>query len=79
MTQYIQIHFKSILYRGYSYKSKMSDLVSEALQVSTEEENVVTEEVDTVLICWEEWALAMEEHFNALDKFRNNPKANQFK
>lgn len=58
----------------------MSELVSEALQVSTESEtDVVTEEVDSVLICWEEWALAMEEHFNALDKFRNNPKANQFK
>ena len=57
----------------------MSELVSEALKLEQSSEETAVEEVDSILICWEEWALSMEEHFNALDKFRNNPKINQLK
>ena len=57
----------------------MSELASEALKLEQSSEERAVEEVDSVLICWEEWALSMEEHFNALDKFRNNPKINQLK
>ena len=57
----------------------MSELVSNATKPEQSSEERAVEEVDSVLICWEEWALSMEEHFNALDKFRNNPKINQLK
>lgn len=57
----------------------MSELASEALKLEQSSEETAVEEVDSILICWEEWALSMEEHFNALDKFRNNPKINQLK
>ena len=30
--------------------------------------------VDPTLIKWEEWSLSAEEHFHALQKFRENPK-----
>lgn len=44
-----------------------------------DKKNKQEEQTDSILICWEEWALSMEEHFNALDKFRNNPKTNLLK
>ena len=37
---------------------------------SSSEENPV----DPILIKWEEWSLSAEEHFHALQKFRENPK-----
>lgn len=37
---------------------------------SSNEENPV----DPTLIKWEEWSLSAEEHFHALQKFRENPK-----
>lgn len=54
----------------------MSSTKKENKQTNTKQEE---EETDSILICWEEWALSMEEHFNALDKFRNNPKTNLLK
>ena len=30
--------------------------------------------VDPILIKWEEWSLSAEEHFHALQKYRENPK-----
>ena len=30
--------------------------------------------IDPIAIKWEEWALSAEEHFHALQKFRENPR-----
>ena len=59
----------------------MSGTASGSASGSSKDSAVTKDEkaVDSILICWEEWALSMEEHFNALDKFRNNPKSNLLK
>lgn len=42
--------------------------------MSTQEQQTVTLTGNEVkLVHWEEWALAMEEHFHAVDLFLRNP------
>jgi len=52
--------------------------IDHALQTisSVQEEEAKKEDdiVDPTLIKWEEWALSAEEHFHALQKFRENPR-----
>jgi hypothetical protein len=49
-----------------------------ALQTSDNntEEEIKNEDaiINPTLIKWEEWALSAEEHFHALQKFRDNPR-----
>ena len=41
---------------------------------SEEEETKGAEQADPILIKWEEWALSAEEHYHALQKYRDNPR-----
>ena len=41
---------------------------------SEEEETKGAEQADPILIKWEEWALSAEEHYHALQKYRENPR-----
>jgi len=41
---------------------------------SEEDEGKNAEQADPILIKWEEWALSAEEHYHALQKYRDNPK-----
>ena len=43
---------------------------------SSEEETETkgAEQADPILIKWEEWALSAEEHYHALQKYRDNPR-----
>ena len=41
---------------------------------SEEDEGKNAEQADPILIKWEEWALSAEEHYHALQKYRDNPR-----
>ena len=41
---------------------------------SEEDEGKNAEQADPLLIKWEEWALSAEEHYHALQKYRDNPR-----
>ena len=52
-----------------------TDLEQIANNMSSEEdEGKNAEQADPILIKWEEWALSAEEHYHALQKYRDNPR-----
>ena len=57
-------------------ETHMSTISADPTTVNTNTTNETKEEVnvDPTLIKWEEWSLSAEEHFHALQKYRENPK-----
>ena len=53
-----------------------TDLDQTTNNTSSEEDEATKNpgQADPMLIKWEEWALSAEEHYHALQKYRDNPK-----
>ncbi len=65
----------SIMKIGTQMATIPTDLDQTTNNMSSEEDETKgAEQADPILIKWEEWALSAEEHYHALQKYRDNPK-----